>query len=82
MNERHYAQMFLALERIKLYQSPERLRKRSAKDWGLDDPNEAIEMAYENVLQEAKNGLRGVKRPALFFALKRSSHRRYMRHDQ
>lgn len=65
MNEKHYAQMYLALERIKLYQSPERLKKRASKDWGLDDGNEAVEMAYENVLQEAKNGLRNVRRPAL-----------------
>ena len=64
MNEKHYAQMFAALQRIKSYQSPERLKKHSARDWGLDSGNEAVEMAYENVLQEAKNGLRGVRRPA------------------
>jgi hypothetical protein len=61
--EKHYAQMFHALQRIKAYQSPERLKKHSAGDWGVDDGNEAIEMAYENVLQEAKNGLKGVRKP-------------------
>jgi hypothetical protein len=63
MNEMHFLQMYAALQRIKAYQSPERLRKRSGKDWGLDDGNEAIEMAYENVLHEAKNGLLGVRLP-------------------
>ncbi len=63
MNEKHYAQMFAAQSRIGAYQSPDRLKKHSARDWGLDNGNEAIEYAYENVLQEAKNGLRGVRRP-------------------
>jgi hypothetical protein len=63
MNEIHFLQMYAALQRIKAYQTPERLRKRSGKDWGLDDGNEAVEMAYENVLQEAKNGLLGVRLP-------------------
>lgn len=63
MNEKHYAQMYAALARIKAYQSIARLRSHSARDWGLVDPNEAIEYAYENVLQEAKSGLRGVRRP-------------------
>ena len=64
MNPKHYAQMYAALQRIKAYQSPERLKKHSARDWGLDDGNEAIEYAYENVLSEAKAGLRGVRKPA------------------
>jgi len=62
MNEKHYAQMFIALQRIKAYQSPERLRRNSRGEWGCD-ANEAIEMAYENVLQEAKDGLKGIRRP-------------------
>ena len=61
--DKHYAQMFRALQRIKAYQSPERLKKHSARDWGMDNGNEAIEMAYENVLQEARNGLKGVRKP-------------------
>ncbi len=57
--------LFDALKRISLYDSPERLHCRSAKDWGLDDASEAIEYAYENVLSEAKAAIRGVriKRP-------------------
>jgi hypothetical protein len=63
MNEKNYIQMFNALQRIKSYQSPERLKKNSWDDWGLDNGNEAVEMAYENVLQEAKSGLKGVRWP-------------------
>lgn len=40
--------------------------KRSAKDYGLEG-NEALEYAYENVMDEARAGLRGIrmkKRPA------------------
>lgn len=29
---------------------------------GLDE-NEAVEMAYENVIQEAKSAIRGMQRP-------------------
>lgn len=63
MNEKHYARMYEALKRIKAYQSPEHLKRFSQKEWGLDDASEAIEMAYENVIHEAKIGLRGVRRP-------------------
>ena len=54
-----------ALRRISQYQSPETLHRRASKDWGLDDGNEAIEYAYENVISEAKAAIRGVrvKRP-------------------
>ena len=62
MNEKHYWQMYGALQRIKAYQTPDRLRRRAEKDWGVDGV-EAIEMAYENVLHEAWNGLRGVRKP-------------------
>ncbi len=61
MNEKHYAQMFAAQSRIGAYQSPDRLKKHSARDWGLDNGNEAIEYAYENVMDEARAGLRGVR---------------------
>jgi hypothetical protein len=44
------------LRRISLYQSTEKMRRDSEKDWGLPF-EEALEMAYENVIQEAKNGL-------------------------
>lgn len=53
-----------ALKRISAYQSPERLRRDSQKDWDLDY-EEALEMAYENVLEEAKSVIKGVRVPKL-----------------
>lgn len=64
INEKHYWQMFNALQRIKAYDTPERLHRGSQKDWGLE-ASEAIEYAYENVLQEAKVGLKGIRRPKM-----------------
>ncbi len=55
-----YNQMKRALARIKMYQSTNALRRDSVKDWWLDY-EDALEMAYENVLNEAKQGLKGVK---------------------
>lgn len=55
--------LYGALKRISQYQSPERLKKKSWDDWGLDDGNEALEMAYENVLGEAKAAIKGVRLP-------------------
>lgn len=51
-----------ALKRITQYDNPERLRRRAEKDYGLDG-FEAIEMAYENVLAEAKRAIKGKRRP-------------------
>lgn len=59
-NEQRY---FDALKRIASYQSPERLKKNSWDDWGLDDGNEALEYAYENVLLEARAALKNRRRP-------------------
>jgi len=58
--------MYRALKRITLYDSPERIKRNSLKAYGLLGA-EAVEYAYENVLDEARAGLRGVripKRPA------------------
>lgn len=63
MNDKNYAHMFSALKRIKSYQSPAQIKKKSWSDWGCQDGNEALEMAYENVLQEARDGLKGVRKP-------------------
>ncbi len=60
--EKRAQKMFDALKRITRYHSPERLRKISEKEYGLTG-DEAIEMAYENVLIEAKDVLRGMRRP-------------------
>ena len=60
--ERDYARMFLALSRIKRYQSVAYMRRHSEGDWGLNF-QETLEYAYENVQGEARNGLKGVRRP-------------------
>ena len=49
------AALYTALKRITLYDSPERLRRASEKNWGVPF-EEAIEMAYDNVQGEAKIG--------------------------
>lgn len=60
-----YRQMWEALQRIKRYQSPERMRRASQKDWGVGF-EECLEMAYENMQIEAVNGLSGVRKPRPF----------------
>lgn len=63
MNQQKNEQLYFdALKRISLYQSVERLRRSSQKDWGLEF-SEALEMAYENVIEEAKQSVRGKRRP-------------------
>jgi hypothetical protein len=49
-----------ALRRIASYATPDHMRRTSQRDWGLD-PEEAIEMAYETVIGEAKRAIRGVR---------------------
>ncbi len=60
-NEREQ-KMYAALKRITQYYPPERLRKRAERNYGLD-PDECIEMAYENVLMEAKKAIKGMRKP-------------------
>lgn len=55
--------LYDALKTIANYQSPESLRRYAEKDYGCN-ADEAIEMAYENVIQTAKNAIRGMRRPA------------------
>jgi hypothetical protein len=57
-----YAKMYVALSRITKYASVAYLRRRAEKLYGVS-PSEAIEMAYYNVLSEAKVGLRSVRKP-------------------
>jgi hypothetical protein len=59
-DRKHFEQMRYALLRIKSYSTPKQLRKDS-QIYGLDY-EEALEMAYENVLQEAKAGLKGIRK--------------------
>lgn len=51
-----------ALRFIASYESPERLKRNADKDYGLE-PHEAIEMAYDNVLDAAKRAIKGMRRP-------------------
>lgn len=56
--------LYDALKRITQYQSPNKLRISSLKQYGLE-PEEAIEYAYENVLLEARQAIIGVRRPVV-----------------
>lgn len=49
-----------ALIEITKYQTPDKLRKDSEKDWGVDF-EEAIEMAYENIQGTAKYAVKGIR---------------------
>ena len=60
-NEQRY---FDALKRITLYYSVDQLRQCCQREYGLEF-EEGLEMAYENVIQEAHNALRGRRRPRL-----------------
>lgn len=50
------------LKLIASYASPAKLQRDSEKLYGLDY-EEALEMAYENVLAVAKEAIRGKRRP-------------------
>ena len=58
--KQQFNKMLNSLKKIKAYQTPDRLRKDSEKDWGLDF-EEAIEMAYENIQSEAAFASKNVK---------------------
>jgi hypothetical protein len=61
-NEQSY---FDALKRIASYTPPERLRRDEERGRGYGAaPEEVIEMAYENVIEEAKAAIKGKRRPA------------------
>ena len=54
--------MYVALARISKYMKPETILRKAEKMYGLE-PQEALEMAYEHMLSEARNGLRTVRKP-------------------
>lgn len=63
MTDKEKAQtLYDALRRIARYSAPERLRTRCEKDYGLGY-HEALEYAYENVLQDAKSATHAMRRP-------------------
>lgn len=49
-----------ALKRIASYQSPDTMRRHSERDWGVGY-EECLEIAYENLQQDAKTATRGVR---------------------
>lgn len=46
----------------KAYQTPAQIRRNSEKQFGLPY-EEALEYAYENIQQEARNAIKGVRVP-------------------
>ena len=59
-NEQRY---FDALKRITKYQSSDRLRRNSEKEYGLPF-TEALEYSYENVIEDARLAVKGRRRPS------------------
>lgn len=59
--QEQFNRMLAALKTISQdYQTPDQLRKNSEKMWGVDY-EEALEMAYENIQQLAKDASKGVR---------------------
>lgn len=54
--------LYDALKRIASYTDPEKLDERACEKLGLS-VEEALSMAYENVLAEARATIRGMRRP-------------------
>lgn len=54
--------LYTALKRIAQYEDPECLRRNAGKWYGCDG-DEAVGMAYENVIHEAKHAIKGVRLP-------------------
>ena len=55
-------QYYNALKRIAAYMPPDKLRRLSEKEYGLSY-GEALEFAYENIIDEARLTLKGMRRP-------------------
>jgi hypothetical protein len=62
MKKNYERQYFDTLKRIARYSSPEHLRDHSEEEYGLLF-DEALEMAYENVIEEARTAIKGRRRP-------------------
>jgi hypothetical protein len=54
--------LFAALKRIARYETPARLLKHGGETYGIPGV-EALEAAYESVLEEAKRAVKGVRMP-------------------
>ena len=53
-----------ALKRITRYASTDQMRRNSQRNYGLEYV-EMLEMAYENVKNEAASALKGMRRPKI-----------------
>jgi hypothetical protein len=62
MAETNEARYWAALKRISSFDRPEKLRRNSEKSYGLEY-SEALEYAYENVIEAAKSAIRGRRKP-------------------
>lgn len=61
--QEQFTRMYLTLQRIaKDYMTPEQLRKKTDKIYGLNY-TEALEMSYENIQEEARQAIQGIKKP-------------------
>jgi len=59
--QEQFNRMLATLRKIATgYQTSEQLRRKAKQQYGLD-ASEAIEYAYDNIQQEAKNAVRGVR---------------------
>lgn len=59
---KHEQQYFETLKRIASFQTPEQLRRKSEKQYGLNY-EEALEYAYENMREAAREAVRGRRMP-------------------
>jgi hypothetical protein len=62
MNPTREQRLYDTLKRISQYAPPDYMRRHSEKQFGLE-PSESIEMAYENVIAEAKRAIHRMRRP-------------------
>lgn len=62
MSDDKEARMWRALKTIASYDQPERLRRNCEQRYGLAY-EEALEMAYENMIGEAKAAIHGMRKP-------------------
>lgn len=54
--------MYTALKRIANFTPAGRLKRNAEKEYGLSG-GDCIEVAYENVIAEAKQAIRGLRKP-------------------
>jgi hypothetical protein len=60
--EKNYVRMYMYLKEITRYQTPEQLSRGCRKGYGLEY-EEALEYAYENVIETAKQAVKGIRFP-------------------